>query len=75
MSARCDGIQKFTCVKFLNDAFEWVLLTVVLKDKLTGLKMWEDNRCLPDSFFSGHEAEEEVGAGPLGHDGRVETLP
>ena len=52
-----------------------MLLIVVPKNKVTGLRAWEDNDRLTDSFFSGHEVESEVGPGPLGHDDEAETLP
>ena len=72
MGAQGDGIQETTCVKFPHDAFECVLLTVIPKNKLTGLRTWENNNRLPDSSL---EVEAEVGPGPLDHDGNADTLP
>ena len=75
IGARGDGIQETTCVKFPQDVFDRVFLTVVPKDKLLGLRSWADNDRLPDSFFSGASIKDTVGPGPLGHDGEAETLP
>ena len=64
------------CISTKTKLSKWrVLLTIVLKDKLTGLRAWEDNDRLPDSFFSRVAIEEMVGPGPLDHNGEAETLP